>query len=190
MKKRTIVGIIAGVVAVPLLLSSVFLGNKGQAGSLLDSGAMRNLADIEGEEFVSLDDEAIALADTSGDNSSLRSEALKAYNLVNEQREAAGLGTLSWDSDLETTSVVRAREISEKFSHTRPNGSQWYTINSKIMGGENLAYGYNNADEVLEGWMDSPTHRENILYATFTKVAISIYEADDGTLYWAQEFGY
>ena len=76
------------------------------------------------------------------------------------------------------------------FSHTRPNGSSWYTVNSKIMGGENLAYGYYDANSAVNAWMDSPTHRENILWPEFTKVAISVYAADDGTYYWAQEFGY
>ncbi len=58
------------------------------------------------------------------------------------------------------------------------------------MGGENLAFGYNDASSVLEAWMNSPTHRENILFPDFTKISISIYVADDGTAYWAQEFGY
>ena len=159
-------------------------------GSLDDSAAIRNLAEIENAELVFLDSEAIALADSSGDTASLRGEALRAYNLVNDERSRAGLQPLAWDPNLEGTSDVRARECAQEFSHTRPNGSPWYTVNSEIMGGENLAFGYNDARSVLDGWMNSPTHRENILFPDFTKISISIYRADDGTVYWAQEFGY
>ena len=155
-----------------------------------DGSALRSLKAISSENVHYFDEEAIALADSSGDTASLRSEALRAYNMVNEERDRAGLGTLVWDSNLESTSDVRARECEQSFSHTRPDGSPWYTVNSEIMAGENLAYGYETAGDVLRGWMDSPTHRENILYPTFTKIAISVYVADDGTYYWAQEFGY
>ncbi|MCR5107859.1 MAG: CAP domain-containing protein [Lachnospiraceae bacterium] len=189
MKKKTLFGVIALALIVPIVICSVFYNNK-QAGTLPDEAAFIAQTDMDSNGVIYLDEEAIALADTSGDNTSLRSEALKAYNLVNEQREAEGLGTLTWDGNLESAADVRAKEISDVFDHTRPNGSKWNTVNSKIMGGENLAFGYDTADDVLGGWMDSPTHRENILYNTFTKIAISVYQSDDGTLYWAQEFGY
>ncbi len=188
MKKKALAGLIAiGVLAVPIL--GYFLLPNVRT-DILNESAFRSSASISSEDTVYLDDEAIALADTSGDTTSLRSEALRAYNLVNEQREAAGLSSLTWDSNLETTSSVRAKECASSFSHTRPNGSAWYTVNSAIMGGENLAYGFNDASSALSAWMNSPTHRENVLYPTFTKIAISVYVADNGTYYWAQEFGY
>lgn len=152
--------------------------------------AFRSLSEIENSDSIFIDDEAIALADTSGASTSLRSEAMRAFNLVNAERSANGLSSLVWDNNLESTSAIRAEECSVSFSHTRPNGRPWYTVNSKIMGGENLAYGYYDANSAVDAWMDSPTHRENILWPEFTKVAISVYAADDGTYYWAQEFGY
>ena len=153
-----------------------------------DKSAQRLYSDISSEQYHYLDNEAIALADSINDTG-LRSEALEAYNEVNEIRAKAGLDQLSWDSNLETVASVRAKECSEKFSHTRPNGQQWYTVNSKIQGGENLAYGFDNANDCVDAWMDSPTHRDNILYDEFEKVAISIYE-ENGIYYWAQQYGY
>ncbi len=189
MKKKTLAGLIAlGVLIVPVLCYT-FLANGGKSG-VADQSAFRASSDIANDETVYLDDEAIALADTSGDTTSLRSEALRAYNLVNAQRAAAGLTALVWDSNLESTASVRAQEAFVSFSHTRPNGRPWYTVNSAIMGGENLAFGFNDSDSAVNAWMNSPTHRENILYPTFTKIAISVYVADNGTYYWAQEFGY
>ncbi len=194
MKKGTFISLIVGIVVVPLAICGVIIGLKsGERGTIGDESAFRASADIGADGTHYFDQDAlnqVALADSSDDTASLRSEALRAYNLVNEQRERAGLETLAWDSNLEGTSDVRARELEVSFSHTRPDGSPWYTVNSDIMGGENLAYGYTTANEVLEGWMSSPTHRENILYPTFTKISISVYVADDGTCYWAQEFGY
>ena len=139
--------------------------------------------------IVYLDDDAIALSD-SYNNTNLRAEALKVYSLVNNERLNNGLNALIWDQNLESVSNVRSYEASINFSHTRPNGTQWYTVNSMIQGGENLAYGFNSADEVVEGWMNSSTHKDNILFDEFNKISISVYQDNNGVLYWAQEFGY
>lgn len=188
MKKKALAGIIALGVLVASV-STVIINNNNGSG-ILEDNAIRSMADIEADGVIYLDDEAIALSDASSTNTALRAEALKAYNLVNEEREAAGLDSLTWDANLESTSSVRSKECSQSFSHTRPNGSAWYTVNSKIQGGENLAYGFDDAASATEAWMNSPTHKENILYPDFEKVAISVYVTDDGTAYWAQEFGY
>jgi len=156
-------------------------------GGKIDNGAVKYKN--EGNIFY-FDSEAIALSNASDIDTGLRAMALEANNLVNEERAAAGLDSLKWDQNLETVSHVRAAECSESFSHTRPNGKAWYTVNSKIQGGENLAFGFDSASDAVDAWMDSPTHRDNILYDEFTKCAISIYETDDGTYYWAQEYGY
>ena len=189
MKKTTrVLSAALAVLLIPVCACMIYIsgGNKG----VDDAPALRASEEIASEDTVFLDDEAIALADTSAANSSLRSEAMRAFNLVNSQRAANGLPALVWDNNLESTSAVRAQECSVSFSHTRPSGRPWYTVNSSIMGGENLAYGYYDANSAVNAWMASPTHKENILWPEFTKVAISIYAADDGTYYWAQEFGY
>ena len=171
---------------IALLIGFAFILNPNKKG-LDDNKAFRTVGDLIKEPYF-LDDEAIALSD-SVEDAGLRAEAIEANNMVNEIRAEAGLEPLEWDNNLETVASVRANEISEKFSHTRPNGRQWYTVNSKIQGGENLAFGFDNAEDVVDAWMDSPAHRDNILYDEFEKGAISIYE-EDGTYYWAQQYGY
>lgn len=175
---------IIGIIALILMLCISFTS----CGKVDDTGALRSSADIRAEQYHYLDNEAIALSDSMTDTG-LRAVAYEAFNEVNDIRAEAGVDELKWDKNLETVADVRAKECSEKFSHTRPNGSQWYTVNSKIQGGENLAFGFDNAGDCVEAWMDSPTHRDNILYDEFEKVAISIYE-EDGTYYWSQEYGY
>jgi len=189
MTKKTVSSLISiGVIAVSVL--SCVIITRGSNNGLVEENAFRTSTEIASADVIYLDDEAIALADSSGDTTALRSEALRAYNLVNETRANEGVDPLTWDQGLESTSSVRAEECSSSFSHTRPNGSPWYTVDSQIMGGENLAFGFNDAGSAVDAWMDSPTHRDNVLYPDFTKIAISVYVSDDGTYYWAQEFGY
>lgn len=189
MKHRTLIGLIAlGVMMVPLL--SYIVTSKSVSSGLCDDKAIRSIAEIESQETIYLADMDIALADSSGSNSSLMSEAMRAFDLVNQQRQSAGLPPLSWNPGLESCAAVRASDCASSFSHTRPNGSPWYTVNSAIMAGENLAFGFYDAGSAISAWMNSPTHRENILWPEFSSIAISIYVSDDGTYYWAQEFGY
>lgn len=107
---------------------------------------------------------------------------------VNDIRVANGLNALRYDASLEATATVRANELNVRFSHTRPDGSDWYTVNPDLMYGENLADGYNTADAVVNAWMASPEHKANILKPDFTTVAVSSV-VKNGKTYWAQEFG-
>ena len=107
---------------------------------------------------------------------------------VNEIRVANGLNALRYDASLEATAAVRANELTVRFSHTRPDGSDWYTVNPDLMSGENLADGYTTADAVVNAWMASPEHKANILKPDFTTVAVSSV-VKNGKTYWAQEFG-
>lgn len=107
---------------------------------------------------------------------------------VNQIRVANGLNSLRYDASLEGAADVRANESTVRFSHTRPDGSDWYTVNPNLMYGENLADGYTTADAVVNAWMASPGHKANILKPDFTTVAVSTV-VKDGKTYWAQEFG-
>lgn len=178
------------IIILAFLVAFSFTGCNKQISGTDGKPVARTLESILNDQIHYFDEGAVALADKSDEVASLRSEALRAYNLINDEREKAGLKALAWDSNLESTADVRAMECAQEFSHTRPNGSPWYTVNSDIMGGENLAFGYENARDVVRGWMDSISHRENILYPSFDTIAISIYVDDDGVWYWSQEFGY
>ena len=116
---------------------------------------------------------------------------LELFNLVNNARAAEGLAPLSWNSALAADAAVRAQEIVASFSHTRPDGSEWWTVDPDRMYGENLASGQSTAQEVFNSWMASPGHRANILGGYSTCGFALYYGGDAGsTYYWAQEFGY
>lgn len=157
-------------------------------GKLDSEKAFRDEITVGCNDIIYLDEEAIALADILLD-SNLRETAIEAYNEINDIRVENGLNALTWNGKLEQVAEVRAEESSQSFSHTRPNGAQWYTVNSKIQGGENLAYGFTTATDVVDGWMNSYSHRDNILYDDFKTTAIAIYEVD-GQYYWSEQFGY
>ena len=189
MKKKLIAGICAGGLLI-VAVAAYFGINVGNKSGLLEESAFRAKAAIDADTVFYLDDEAIALSDASGYNTELRAQALEAANLINGIRLASGSEPLVWDENLESVSAVRSKECSSVFSHQRPSGQAWNTVNSRIQGGENLAFGFDTAQDAVDAWMASPTHADNITYPEFTRAAISIYQTDDGTCYWAHEFGY
>jgi len=158
-------------------------------GELDKTAASRTESESE-DGLVYIDDEAIALAGSlSESNPELLEAAKKAFELTNQKRADAGLAQLSWDQGLAEAAFVRAQECVNPFSHTRPDGSEWWTVNSQLMYGENLARGFNTADGAMNGWMNSPTHKANIMDGSFHTLGIAIYQDGSGKLHWAQEFG-
>lgn len=161
----------------------------------LDSGTITNEAasrktGVPPEGIVYIEPELVGLADALSGTADSQAAAKAAFDVVNATRQQAGLGVLTWDSSLEQASAVRAVEASQSFSHTRPDGSDWWTVNSNLMYGENLAKGYATADSAVNAWMASPTHKANIMAADFTSGAIAIHVDSNGNWFWAQEFGY
>lgn len=175
-------------IMVTALIGLVFMLGLQDKPIIDNEKAMRRELEIQNDRTIFLDNEAIALGGNPV-STELRDMAIDAYAQINSIRVQNDLNELSWNNNLETVANVRSKEISIVFSHTRPDGKAWYTVNSKIQGGENLAYGFSTATDVVDGWMDSPSHKDNILYDEFETIAISVYKVDDN-YYWAQEFGY
>lgn len=162
-------------------------GKKG--GEVTDQAASRG-ENVPDDGVVYIEPELVSLAGALSGNANSQAAAKAAFDLVNAKRKEAGLGALIWDSGLEQASAVRAVEASQFFSHTRPDGSDWWTVNSNLMYGENLAKGYASADEAVTAWMNSPTHKANIMDTEFTSGAIAIHIGSNGQWFWAQEFGF
>lgn len=195
MKKNIIISsvmiMLIAIISVIIFLNYSFIATpvNVEKETYLDSESVqRQENDIKNEEVVYLDEEAIAL-NGNPVSTELRKMAYSAYGQINTIRVQNGLNELIWNDNLEYVANVRAKELPQSFSHTRPNGKPWYTVNSKIQGGENLAYGFETAEDVVNAWMNSESHRDNILYADFREIAIAIYVVD-GTYYWAQEMNY
>lgn len=108
--------------------------------------------------------------------------------LINRERAAEGLPPVEHRVDLQAYADLRAAEIRELFSHTRPNGKDCFSVFEDrhfLAMGENIAMGQQTVVEVMEDWMNSPGHRANILSADFNGVAIGFDE-----YHWVQLFVY
>lgn len=132
--------------------------------------------------------------ESSEDNSAL-SYAEQVVKLVNEERAKAGLPALTIDADITAAANVRAQEIKQQFSHTRPNGSSFSTA-LKEQGvtfrgsGENIAWGQKTPEQVMNGWMNSDGHRANILNENFKNIGVGYYQDENGVNHWVQLFTY
>ena len=117
---------------------------------------------------------------------------MEVLRLVNKERSKVGATPLRFARDLEASAYVRAVELPTKFSHTRPNGTKCFSAmpsRGKILG-ENLAGGQTTPKQVVQAWMDSKTHRENILNPKFTELGVVYYYQANSKYkhYWVQHF--
>ncbi len=176
-------------VAFALVMAFTFVACGSTGAAIIDDqAAVRGLDEGVGEIYI--DDEAIALAGSAASSQAALDACTAVFNLMNQERVARGLAALVWSDALTNAAQVRANEITSSFSHTRPNGTAFWTVDSNCMYGENLAKLYQSADSVYTAWMNSPTHAANIMDSGYKTVGIAICQAGDGSWYWAQEFGY
>ena len=117
---------------------------------------------------------------------------MEVLRLVNIERAKVGAAPLSFAKDLASSAYVRARELPYKFSHTRPNGTKCFTAMPQIghVLGENLAGGQTTPKQVVQAWMDSKTHRDNILSKNFKELGVVYYYQSNSKFkhYWVQHF--
>lgn len=123
--------------------------------------------------------------------------ANKVFELTNAERIKNGKPALKKLSPLNNVANIRAWEILTDYrsDHTRPDG-EFFSSVYKEQGiqyhycGENIAAGQTSPENVVNAWMNSPPHRENILSDKFTYLAVGMYykEGDDFGYYWCQEF--
>lgn len=116
----------------------------------------------------------------------------EVLRLVNEERAKVGAQPLRFANDLAASAYVRATELPTKFSHTRPNGTKCFTAmpqRGHILG-ENLAGGQKTPKQVVQAWMDSKTHRDNMLSKKYTEIGIIYYYQPNSKYkhYWVQHF--
>lgn len=141
-------------------------GGSYEGGSGSTSGGSSSSSDIDIDEF--------------------RDEVIR---LTNIEREKAGLDPLAEDSTAMEYAQIRAEEISESFSHVRPNGQSSDYDGLYFM--ENIASGSKTPQAVVNGWMNSSGHRATLLsdYSEVgNMIGVRCYQAENGTIYWTQEF--
>ena len=185
MNKNNKIFIAASFFIIVFIGFALFFYNKKTANYELDQGAASREKELAEDGYIIIDPQTTALA---GSLSTLNPDSDLVLAAINVEREKAGLPDLQKNMDLVIAAVIRAQEQEQLFSHTRPDGSEWWTVNSAVCYGENLSKGY-NAKEVTNAWMNSPTHRE-VIMTNYNTCGVGIYTAPSGIIYMAAEFGY
>lgn len=101
--------------------------------------------------------------------------------LTNEERQAQNLPTLAINPILNQAALMKAQDMAKLgyFAHTSPEGkTPWYWI-EKVgykyqYAGENLAINFNDSKDVALAWMNSPTHKANIVKGNYTEIGTGI----------------
>ena len=99
----------------------------------------------------------------------------------NNQRKKHSKKSLSHNDKLASAAQAKASDMATRdyWSHNTPEGSEpWVFISnanySYEKAGENLAYGFNTSKEIVSGWMNSKTHRDNLLDSEFSEVGFGL----------------
>ncbi|WP_405574940.1 CAP domain-containing protein [Streptomyces sp. NBC_01167] len=115
---------------------------------------------------------------------------------TNAERAVAGLSPLAPDPVLAGVAQAYSADMAARgfYSHTSPEGLQPWdraaAAGSDHRGiGENIAFGQRSAATVVQGWMNSPGHRANILKPDFTHLGVGFASGGPGGTYWTQLFG-
>lgn len=105
---------------------------------------------------------------------------------TNKQRAAHSVGKLALNSQLNAAAQAKANDMATRdyWSHETPEGNPpWVFITQAgynyDSAGENLAYGFDSSSGTVTGWMNSPSHRDNLLSSTYLDVGFGIANAEN-----------
>jgi len=149
------------------------------------------LSRTDGDGAITILDDDVPFGEFSGGADNAAGGYIKlVLDLLNIERETEGLTPLSGGhAGLDEAAAARAEEITEQFSHTRPNGLPCFDALSEYniiyrAAGENIAKGQTAPGEVVKAWMNSKGHRANILNGNYLHAGIGVAVDQGGTLHW------
>ncbi|GAB7387824.1 SafA/ExsA family spore coat assembly protein [Bacillaceae bacterium] len=119
----------------------------------------------------------------------------QVIQLVNQERAKRGLPALQANAELSRVARIKSQDMRDRgyFSHTSPTyGSPFQMLKafgiSYRAAGENIAAGQPTPAQVVQGWMKSPGHRQNILNPNFTEIGVGYAQGGAMRHYWTQMF--
>ena len=126
--------------------------------------------------------DAVAIASslsTKGDPT-VNSKASAVLALVNKERAKVGAKPLTLNTTLSKMADVRAKEIVNTFSHTRPNSTPCFSIFDDFnigysYAGENIAAGRATPEETVRDWVNSEGHYRNMIDTNYTEIGVGYY---------------
>lgn len=110
----------------------------------------------------------------------------KIISLTNRERQEMGLSALSLNKKLSEAAQMKAGDMFafDYWAHQSPSGRQPWSFLKEVgynyrVAGENLARDFSEPESVVNAWMKSPSHRENIVSPKFKEIGVAVV---DGTL--------
>ena len=110
--------------------------------------------------------------------------AAEIFRLTNVERAKYGEPQVQYNEDLHKAAMERAKEISIKFSHTRPDGTNALTVFDNYgipdyHAAENISAGYMTPQAAVDGWMGSSGHRVSLLNTYSTHLGVGVCKSGD-----------
>lgn len=119
----------------------------------------------------------------------------KVAELVNVERQKAGLPALVFDQSISNVARTKSKDMAANnyFAHQSPTYGSAGDMLTKFgikwsAWGENIASGQRTPEAVVTAWMNSEGHRANILSSNFSKIGVGYAVNSNGTPYWTQMF--
>jgi len=107
------------------------------------------------------------------------------FELTNKARQEVGVPPLKESPKLNQAAFLKAQDMLEKdyFAHTSPEGItpwEWFKKAGYFFkaAGENLAIGFFDSEELLQAWLNSKSHRENILNPNFKEIGLAVVKGE------------
>ena len=134
-------------------------------------------------------------SNSGSQDSTASSYASQVADIVNQERAANGLSSLSYDSSLARLAQLKAEDMAKNnyFSHQSPTyGSAFDMMKtygvSYRSAGENIARGQKTPSAVMDSWMNSSGHKANILSSSYSAIGVGSAVDSSGRACWVQMF--
>ncbi|GAA0441301.1 hypothetical protein GCM10008983_18020 [Lentibacillus halophilus] len=116
----------------------------------------------------------------------------QVVELTNQERTSQGLDPLKVDTELSKVARKKSQDMADNgyFAHNSPNYGSPFDMMEQFgisyqTAGENIAKGQSTPQQVVDGWMNSEGHRENIMNPDFTHIGVGYVEQGN---HWTQQF--
>jgi uncharacterized protein YkwD len=127
------------------------------------------------------------------DEAALTPEAV--IHFTNQARSDRGLPPLAISEQLNRAAAAKAKDMMERqyYGHGRWENFIRVAGYNYCLAGENLALNYTEAPELVEAWMGSPEHRDNLLKARYREIGVAVirgrYKTVEDATFVVQMFG-
>jgi uncharacterized protein YkwD len=177
------------------------LGRRGLLAALLAGWlGSRGLADLEAKKKKRKKKRKKKKKNSGSSGSySPDSEERAFLDLINDYRRSQGVGALSLNDNLGAAADYHSRDMAKKnyFKHTLKNGDtaeqniRRFGYTNYVAVGENIAAGYETANDAMKAWKSSPGHDRNMRSGRFTEIGIGRAHSKGSKYgwYWTTTFG-